>query len=159
MNKKGFTLIELLATIVIMGLILAMVVPAIDSLQNNNKSRPYELYAKSMVAAAKAYITKEGEDLTSLGTEDWYGCVEVELSKLTSQDVDLLKPYDQVRGTGEGNNPINCSGKVRYIKIRKGQAPPANYSAYTYQLSCTQSGKTVYNFSNLSGSCTTPAKN
>ena len=53
MNKKGFTLIELLATIVIMGLILAFVMPAIDSLQNNNKTRPYELYAKSMLSAAR----------------------------------------------------------------------------------------------------------
>ncbi len=159
MNKKGFTLIELLATIVIMGLIMAMVVPAINSLQNSNKTRPYELYADSMIAAAKAYIKKEGEDITSLGTEDWYGCVEISLSTLTSQDVDLLKPYDQVRGTGEGNNPINCSGKVRYTKIKKSLTPPSNYSAYTYQLSCTQSGKTVYNFSNISGSCTTPAKN
>ena len=61
-KKKGFTLVELLATITIMGLITVMVTPSIVKLQNNNKTKQFEMYAKSLVEAAKVYVQKEGED-------------------------------------------------------------------------------------------------
>ena len=73
MKKNGFTLIELIATIVIMALILLLVMPAITALQNNNKDRPYEYYADSLIEAAKIYVTREGEDITSLGSSSFSG--------------------------------------------------------------------------------------
>ena len=69
--NKGFTLIELLATIVIMAIILLMVMPSITALQENNEERPYEYYGDSIEEAAKTYVTKEGEDITDLGVEQW----------------------------------------------------------------------------------------
>ena len=77
MNKKGFTLIELLVTIVIMALILIMVVPSITALQNNNKDKPYEYYADSLIEAAKIFVDKEGEDINSIGAKNLIGCVDI----------------------------------------------------------------------------------
>ena len=48
-KKKGFTLVELLATITIMGLITVMVTPSIVKLQDNNKTKQFQMYAKSLV--------------------------------------------------------------------------------------------------------------
>ena len=91
MNKKGFTLIELLVTIVIMALILIMVVPSITALQNNNKDKPYEYYADSLIEAAKIFVDKEGEDINSIGAKNFIGCVDITYQDLL--DSDLIKPF------------------------------------------------------------------
>ena len=44
MNKKGFTLIELLATIVIIGLIMAIILPAATKLRDENHDEIYHKY-------------------------------------------------------------------------------------------------------------------
>ena len=119
-NKKGFTLVELLATITIMGLITVMVTPSIVKLQNNNKTKQFEMYAKSLVEAAKVYVQKEGEDITPLGVDAWQGCIEISYQELASSD--LVKSYD--------DKDYDCSGsKIRYTKTKSS-------GKYTYHLVC-----------------------
>ena len=140
MNKKGFTLVELLATITIMGIIMIMVVPAINSLQNTNKDKPYELYGESMIQAAKIYVNKEGEDITSLGVDNWQGCIEISYQELLNSK--LIKVFD--------DDKYNCTnGKVRYTKTK-------NSGEYTYNLICTEksTGETVFSHQDIPlGSC------
>lgn len=83
-KKKGFTLVELLATITIMGLITVMVTPSIVKLQDNNKTKQFQMYAKSLVEAAKVYVQKEGEDITPLGVDAWQGCIEISYQELAT---------------------------------------------------------------------------
>ena len=64
MKENGFTLIELLATIVIMGLLIAVISPSIVNLQKSNKKKKFELYGKTMIEATKLYVEKEGGDIT-----------------------------------------------------------------------------------------------
>lgn len=121
MNKKGFTLIELLVTIVIMALILIMVVPSITALQNNNKDKPYEYYADSLIEAAKIFVDKEGEDINSIGAKNFIGCVDITYQDLL--DSDLIKPFS--------DENIDCSNAtVRYTKNKKS-------SSYNYNMTCT----------------------
>ena len=120
MNKKGFTLIELLVTIVIMALILIMVVPSITALQNNNKDKPYEYYADSLIEAAKIYVRKEDEDITPLGIKEWSGCVDISYQELLAAD--LIKPYS--------DEQYDCTDAiVRYTREE-------NASSYQYNLTC-----------------------
>ena len=110
MNRKGFTLIELLATIVIMALILIMVMPSITALRNNSEKRQYEYYGDSLIAAAKIFVNKEGEDITSLGTLNFIGCVDITYQELI--DADLIEPFTKEN--------IDCSNAlIRYTKERK----------------------------------------
>ena len=135
MNRKGFTLIELLATIVIMALILIMVMPSITALVNNNEDKAYEYYGDSLKEAAEIFVGKEGEDITSLGTLNFTGCVDITYNDLISAD--LIKPYND--GT------INCSNaKVRYTKER-------NKESYSINLVCidTTTNKSVYNINEI----------
>ena len=121
MNKKGFTLIELLVTIVIMALILIMVVPSITALQNNNKDKPYEYYADSLIEAAKIFVDKEGEDINSIGAKNFICCVDITYQDLI--DSDLIKPFS--------DENIDCSNAtVRYTKSKKS-------SSYNYNMTCT----------------------
>lgn len=58
MNKKGYTLMELLVVIVIIGLILLFVYPAINEMINKNNTEMYTQYENMMVEYAKASSTK-----------------------------------------------------------------------------------------------------
>ena len=119
-KKKGFTLVELLATITIMGLITVMVTPSIVKLQDNNKTKQFQMYAKSLVEAAKVYVQKEGEDITPLGVDAWQGCIEISYQELATSD--LVKSYD--------DTDYDCSGsKIRYTKTKSS-------GKYTYHLVC-----------------------
>ncbi len=135
MNKKGFTLIELLVTIVILALILLLVVPAITALQNNNKNKPYEYYADSLVEAAKIFIDREGEDINSIGAKNWVGCVDITYQELLNSD--LIKPFS--------DENIDCSNAtIRYTKSEKS-------SNYNYDMTCinTSNNEIVYEHKEL----------
>lgn len=135
MNRKGFTLIELLATIVIMAIILLIVMPSITALLNNNEDKAYIYYGDSLKEAAEIYVLREGEDITSLGTLDFTGCVDITYQDLI--DSDLIKPFD--------DSNINCTNaKVRYTKTR-------NKESYSINLTCVDktTNKTVYNVKDI----------
>lgn len=137
-NKKGFTLVELLATIIIMGLITVMVTPSIIKLQDNNKTKQFQMYAKSLVEAAKVYVQKEGEDITPLGVDAWQGCIEISYQELANSD--LVKSYD--------DKDYDCSGsKIRYTKTKSS-------GKYTYHLVCNSkvSKKKNYNLNTIPNS-------
>ena len=53
MNKKGFTLIELLAVIVILGVLLAIAIPAVSKYINTAKKSTYIINVKEYADAAK----------------------------------------------------------------------------------------------------------
>ena len=141
--NKGFTLIELLATIVIMTVILLMVLPSITALQENNEDRPYEYYGESIEEAAKTYVTKEGEDITDLGVEQWEGCVDITYDDLISSG--LIKPFD------DPNYNCSINTKVRYTKDAEGR------ETFEYNMTCEdEEGNKVYEHKGIEddGECT-----
>lgn len=144
MDKKGFTLIELIATIVIMALILIMVMPSITALVNNNQDKSYEYYADSLIEAAKIFVSKEGEDISSLGTLNFTGCVDITYQNLLNDD--LINPYT--------DDTINCTNaKIRYTKER-------NKESYTVNLTCidTTTNEIVYSKNDIpNNTCTVTA--
>ena len=144
MNKKGFTLIELIATIVIMALILIMVMPSIMVLVNNNEDKAYEYYGDALIEASKIFVNKEGEDITSLGTTNFIGCVDITYQDLI--DANLIEPITEEN--------IDCSDAlIRYTK-EKGK------ESYSINLTCndTSENKEVYSVNNIPNTtCTVTA--
>ncbi len=131
-NNKGFTLVELLATIAIMGMIMMLVTPSIVNLQNNNKKKKFEYYGKTLVEAAKLYVQKEGDDITSLGVSDWVGCVDITYQDLLTND--LIKSFE--------DTDYICNGKVRFTRRSNGDS-------YAYNLVCNSKNYKKDSFSSI----------
>lgn len=62
-GEKGFTLVELLAVIVILGIIVAIAIPAIGNVIKNAKSDANEAEITMIIDAARLYETRDGNNL------------------------------------------------------------------------------------------------
>lgn len=60
-KEDGFTLVELLAVIVILGIILAIAIPAIGNVIENSRSQADEQEILLITDAARLYIVGEGQ--------------------------------------------------------------------------------------------------
>ena len=63
-DNKGFTLVEVLAVIVILGVLMAIMIPNVGNIIQKNKSDSYDSLKKSLVAAAKVYISDNRYEIT-----------------------------------------------------------------------------------------------
>ncbi|MBQ7136574.1 MAG: prepilin-type N-terminal cleavage/methylation domain-containing protein [Bacilli bacterium] len=99
-NNKGYSLIELLGALVIIGLILLIVIPAVSRLLTSNDSKEYNNYLKIIETGAKRYAEEQEDDL---GSGKDIGCIEVSIDDLISEG--FIKKFE--------DKDITCTGKVR----------------------------------------------
>lgn len=64
LNNKGFTLIEVLAVIVILGVLATITVPTVSNVIKQNEENSYKNLQKSIIAAAKIYISDNKYNIT-----------------------------------------------------------------------------------------------
>ena len=86
MNKKGFTIVELLAAIVILGLIVTIVYPAVISTIRSSEKKAHDSQVKTIERAMKLYYldhSNELKDLNENGTMD-------ECENTTNETVEAL---------------------------------------------------------------------
>ena len=82
MNNKGFTLVELLGSMVILGLLMALVIPNIVGLLNNSKEVTYVEDAKKMINIAQNKVTMKKFALPTADNE----CVFLGLGYLDNSE-------------------------------------------------------------------------
>lgn len=92
LSNKGFTLIELLAVVVILGVLSAITVPTVTSLINKNKEDNYESLKKSILSAAKIYISDNRYNIT--------------LDSTPCNDVNKTRDIKSIDGTDLTDNKI-----------------------------------------------------
>ena len=63
-NNKGFTLVELLATLVVLGIIMAIAVPNVISVVQKNRKKTLIEDAKKMLSMAQYKVAKENVTVT-----------------------------------------------------------------------------------------------
>ena len=70
-EEKGFTLVELLAVIVILGIIVAIAIPAIGSVMSGAKDNAKDAEETLVLDAARLYEVEHGKiDSTGITVED-----------------------------------------------------------------------------------------
>ena len=57
LNRRGFTLVEMLAVVVILGLLIGIMVPSVNSLINKNKEDSLKSLKNNIRSAAKSYFS------------------------------------------------------------------------------------------------------
>lgn len=107
LNNKGYTLVELLATMIILGIILAVTIPNISGISTQNKITAYAEDAKKFKNSAE-YMFR-GDDTVKKPQESEH-CVMVNLKYLHGNDYDN-PPYG---GKYDMNNSF-----VVMVKINK----------------------------------------
>ena len=90
LNNKGYTLVELLATMIILGIVMAVTIPNISGISTQNKITTYAEDAKKFKSSAEYMI--RGDD-TIDKPKDNNDCVVVNLKYLHGNDYDH-PPYD-----------------------------------------------------------------
>lgn len=111
-NKKGFTLTEILATIVILGVILAIAVPSYNALSKKFEKEYYDKLEKTVLAAAKTYW----KDNSDKRPNDYLESDNVNLYTLINgKYIDSIKKYkdkSKVQLSGSYNEGVVVTVKV-----------------------------------------------
>ena len=80
-NKKGFTLVELLAVIVILGIILAIAVPTVTGIINNQRESAFEATARMIYRGIQYEMLEDGAENTIIPAGSYnssnYGATDV----------------------------------------------------------------------------------
>ncbi len=135
-NNKGFTLVELLVAVAILGIITGMSIPIITNIKNNNETKKFDIYGKSLITAAKLYKDSYEEDLFGHKTS---GCSNITIDKLKEKK--LIHDFP--------DENISCISDSTFVKIIKLK----NQYGYSYSLGCgkksssgTVEGTPIYYF-------------
>lgn len=122
-KKNAFTLIEMLVVVIILGVILAIAIPAVSNIISSNRMKTYQTYMKIVEEKTELFIDQHKGELKSVEAT----CFQVNYQELLNQE--LLTESD-----------IHCSGN---IIIRKS----GNNKSFTpeYYLTCIDKDNYTFN--------------
>lgn len=119
-NPFGFTMVELLCVIVILGIIIAISIPAIWKLIGNQDLQKYNYHEKMVKSAADLYV-----DQYKRGLPEEYQCFNISYSSLVTNN--YLKEED-----------VTCKGTIQATR------KSGNNFTYKYYLECKdKKGKVI----------------
>ena len=94
LKKQGFTLVELLVTIVLLGIVAAIVIYNMTNVANDTKETDYERYIAAVKSAADVYATNNPEAFNDLYVSKSYVYLTIgDLVRSGLLDENLQNPY------------------------------------------------------------------
>ena len=102
MNRKGFTLVEVLAVVVLLGLLVAIIVPVVNNLLGDSEEALYNKQVDSIVFASKKYIVEHSELLPDEGGVNSIGITQlIDEGVIDKGNVINPKTKEQMNGCAE----------------------------------------------------------
>lgn len=123
LNNKGFTLVEVLAVVIILGVLTTIMVPTVSYVINQNKKSNYENVEKSILNAAKMYVSDNRYDMSIGECNDGIAAVtsfndgKIMLTSLASylSSEEIINPMDDSKKLDFNNSYVyiyfNCNSK------------------------------------------------
>ena len=81
-NRKAFTLIEMLVVVIVLGVILAIAIPSVRNLINQNRNRKYQVHMSIVEEKTKLFIDRYHGELESSSAN----CFQIDYQDLLDQD-------------------------------------------------------------------------
>ena len=110
LNRKGFTLVEVLAVIVILGIIIAIMIPNVNKLINSFKDDNYKNLKRTITVAARSYISDNRYDIEIEG-----------LPCQTNSETKFIIKIDNLKLENKSKIPIETLIDKNYIKEKNGK--------------------------------------
>ena len=108
LNRSGFTLVEMLAVVVILGLLIGIMVPSVNSLINKNKVDSFKSLENNIRSAAQSYFS------------DYRYEVSVDISQCGSKNlINVDNINDKMKKNTPGKLPIKVLIDDGYLKTGK----------------------------------------
>jgi len=122
LNKKGFTLIELLAVIVILGVVMAIAIPSMNTIIDNSKKDTLVSTAQEFINGAKTMLVSENS-LPDYGHATVVPVSKISLdrggkSPFTSTDFDDTQSYVIVVNDSDAESANAVSKYTYYVALR-----------------------------------------
>lgn len=133
LNKKAFTLIEMLVVVVIIGVVLAIAIPAVSNIIDSNRNRMYQTHMNIVEQKAQLFIDQHKGELKSINAT----CFQVNYKTLVDKDFII-------------ESDVNCTGTIIITKSGNGK----NFSS-DYYLSCKDNnGNSLNEVASVPTGCT-----
>ena len=133
LNKKAFTLIEMLVVIVILGVVLAIAIPAVSSIVSSNRQDMYQVHMEIVEEKTKLFIDQHKGELRSIDAT----CFQVNYQTFLNQD--FITESD-----------VHCTGSIIITKSGNGK----NFSS-DYYLSCVdKNNDSIHKSTSVPTGCT-----
>lgn len=133
LNKQAFTLIEMLVVVIIIGVVLAIAIPAVSNLINNNENRMYNTHLEIIDQKTKLFIDQHKGELQNISAT----CFQVNYRTLVEQEFIV-------------ESDVHCTGTIIINKSGNNK----NFSS-KYYLSCTdKKGNSLNDVDSVPTGCT-----
>ena len=132
-NRRAFTLIEMLVVVIVLGVILAIAIPSVSNLINQNRKKMYQVHMDIVEEKTQLFIDRYQGELESSNAT----CFQIDYQDLLDQD--FITEQD-----------VSCSGSIIINKAGNQK----NFSA-EYYLDCVdKNNDSLHESGNVPTGCT-----